>query len=529
MSVGQLSLLSGVGGFDEIQVQDGDDDNQVLIVQRNKVMVMKLSEASILHTWYGNQNQNIVAAVRNQDVFEECSVVVGFGEKQVALVNNLGSKINAFKKITLAKRLTGVLKLKGDHLGVMADGSLASLSQALEDDSIAYSEPVLSDKEKLLEARLVDKTTSLYVVFVVEENNILHLVKSRLMVSDGAMSVSATTKLSLGTRSEIQSWDIYSEEQPYVILWNKSGSISINRSLEEGGWTKVFTLENCNDTSIAALSPQYFAIMYTKHGDDGGHLDIVSIDYQVRTSEAKLKTTVHKGRGLHYVRGHLFGVGGGRIVVAPVSDLNKEQDEFLGVHMNPAECEELPTALQLYGQLPNLYKIGDSKGILNLLQSCIDVPEDILVDYLNFISSSDKHNLSDADRLEILNSVFTIDFSDTLMQQELSRLSLDQVLLLLETVCSLLQADDLNPQKEKRLFEWLELLLDNNYVQIVLAKDEKTSRVMGEVCSWAASREHSLKEFSRVCSTLSLMSTISPDVSCSAEEKLPYDIQIIEI
>ena len=39
--------------------------------------------------------------------------------------------------------------------------------------------------------------------------------------------------------------------------------------------------------------------------------------------------------------------------------------------MNPAECEELPTALQLYGQLPNLYKIGDSKGILNLLQSCI--------------------------------------------------------------------------------------------------------------------------------------------------------------
>ena len=39
--------------------------------------------------------------------------------------------------------------------------------------------------------------------------------------------------------------------------------------------------------------------------------------------------------------------------------------------MNPAECEELPTALQLYGQLPNLYKAGDSNGILNLLQSCI--------------------------------------------------------------------------------------------------------------------------------------------------------------
>ena len=42
------------------------------------------------------------------------------------------------------------------------------------------------------------------------------------------------------------------------------GSISVNRSLEEGGWTKVFTLDNCNDTSIAALSPQYFAVMYTK-------------------------------------------------------------------------------------------------------------------------------------------------------------------------------------------------------------------------------------------------------------------------
>ena len=36
-----------------------------------------------------------------------------------------------------------------------------------------------SVQEKLLEARIVDKTTSLYVVFVVEENNILHLVKSR--------------------------------------------------------------------------------------------------------------------------------------------------------------------------------------------------------------------------------------------------------------------------------------------------------------------------------------------------------------
>ena len=35
-------------------------------------------------------------------------------------------------------------------------------------------------------------------------------------------------------------------------------------------------------------------VFFGRHGDDGGHLDIVSIDYQVRTSEAKLKTTVHK-------------------------------------------------------------------------------------------------------------------------------------------------------------------------------------------------------------------------------------------
>ena len=51
--------------------------------------------------------------------------------------------------------------------------------------------------------------------------------------------------------------------------------------------------------------------------------------------------------------------------------------------MNPAECEELPTALQLYGQLPNLYKIGDSKGILNLLQSCIGKDR---LDILRFFS-----------------------------------------------------------------------------------------------------------------------------------------------
>merc|ERR1719383_949571 len=296
----------------------------------------------------------------------------------------------------------------------------------------------------------------------------------------------------------------------------------------EMAWREVYRLENCYDADIVAVSNNHFAVMYSKTNEDQGHLNLISIPFQLLSAEANLKTTIHKGRGLFAVNGYLFVVGGGRVAFSQLTNLNKQLDQYIGVQMKIEDLsnESDESALSLYLQLPKLYQKGDLKSIVETLTTRVDVPEDLVVDFVDHVTDP-KSKIKLDDQLELLQPIIDQEYSHTILLAELARLTLDQSLLMLEIICSILDDDSTAPVTEKRLFMWIETLIGNHYVQIVLSKDNRSAELMERIHGVIRRREAAIKESDLLQSSWKALTTLNlPE---QEDTQLPYSIQIIEL
>jgi len=538
MSLGTLTVLNGVGGIDETQVIEGDEEGHVVLIQKHKVMVMKVSEACILQTWYSSSNQPVVSAARNKDNFDSCTYLVGYDSNLVARVSNLGSKTSAFPKTKLRKDVFRLITSKGDHFVVFKDGSVGSLKALtptegeeieMEEEDL-YGKGILLKDEELLEVVLLAEGSSQLFAYVTVKDGELFLVRSRLGVNSDSSNplLLAVTRSNLGPRSDVISWDIFPGESSYMLIWKKSGGIMYCNDLEAQVWREVYRLENCYDADIAAVSNNHFAVMYSRTNEDTGHLNLISIPFQLLSAERNLKTTIHKGRGLFAVNGYLFIVGGGKVAFSQLTNLTKQLDQYIGVQMKIEDLsKELDeSAFSLYLHLPKLYKKGDLKSIVETLTTRIDVPEDLIVEFVDHVTDS-KTKIKFDDQLELLQPIISQEYSHTILQAELARLTLDQSLLMLEIICSILDDEDVTAVLEKRLLMWMELLIGNHYVQIVLSKDNRTAEVMDRTDSVIRRTEAANKEYSLLQSSLKALTMLEPPQQ--EDLHFPYFIQILEL
>lgn len=102
-------------------------------------------------------------------------------------------------------------------------------------------------------------------------------------------------------------------------------------------------------------------------------------------------------------------------VQSKIEDLSKELDESASVTF-----------------LPKLTK-GDLKAIVETLTTRIDVPEDLIVEFVDHVTDF-KTKIKSDDQLELLQPITTTRSTVTPFQAELARLSLDQSLLMLEII-----------------------------------------------------------------------------------------------
>lgn len=537
MSVGPLTILDGVGGRTETKVASGDEDGHILISQQNKVLVMKISESAILQSWYSSPNQPIKAAANNQDNFSNCSCVVAYDECTVARVNNLGSKLAAFEKTTLKKNIFDLVAVKGDHLVVFMDGTVGSLKGLIKGDEEGtqddwYSPPLLDTAtDTLLDAFLLeDGPVASMVLLVKSGNDQLNMYYGRLGLGEEKPVLTGVETNVLGPMEDFLSWHVFTGKPGYLLLWKKSGEILYTEDFVGLKWRVVFNEPNCYDSEICAISKDYCAVASSKHGEDGGRLKIISIQFQFVSSEAHIKTTIHKGRGLYYVSDYLFVVGGGRIAFASVSQLNKQLDEYIGLGFNSLPRDESNTtfgAISLYQTLPKLYESGDINKVLEALTSSIDVPEDLIVDFVDYITDEKKNDIPNTERRDYLLGILDIELSHTVLAGELARLSMEQGLLLIELICSILEDSSLQPHIENRLLSWLDLILSTNYVNTVVAKDERTLSVLECVHAKITKLEAEVESASTLVSILDAL----PSLNFNQDKDLnaPYSIQIKDL
>eukprot|EP00088_Acartia_fossae_P058594 TRINITY_DN6877_c0_g1_i5.p1 TRINITY_DN6877_c0_g1~~TRINITY_DN6877_c0_g1_i5.p1 ORF type:complete len:538 (-),score=115.96 TRINITY_DN6877_c0_g1_i5:66-1679(-) len=537
MSVGPLTILQGVGGRDETKVVEGDEDGHILITQQNKVLVMKISESAIMHSWYSSPNQPVIAAAKNQDNFENCSCVVVYDERTVARVNNLGSKLAAFEKTRLNRNVFDLLAVKGDHLVIFLDGTVGSLKGLIKGHEEGTSEdwynpPVLNtNTDTLLSAHLVEQGHVTSLVMVVKSaDQQLKICHGRLSLGEEKPVLSGVETKVLGSADDFLSWDVYTKKPGYLLLWKKSGEILYTEDFMSLQMRTVFTEANSYDSEICALSRDYCAIACSKHGEDGGSLKILSLQFQLVSSEAPLKTTIHKGRGLFYVSDYLLIVGGGRVAFGSISELDKQLDQYIGLGLNSSTNNPEVTnfgALSLYQSLPGLYKSGDMNKVLDTLTSHHDVPEDLVIDFLDFITDEAKNSLTNADRKDYLKKIMELELSHRVLAGEMTRLNMQQGLLLVELMCSILEDAVLQPSIENRLLSWLDLILSSNYVHTVLAKDDRTEAVLDTAYEKVLKLEEQLESASNLVCVLEALPALN--FTQDNEKNLPYSIQIKQL
>jgi len=532
MSVGPLTILEGVGGKEVTKVVSGDDDDHILISQQNKVLVMRVSESAILQSWYSSPNQLVIAAANNQDHFLNCNCVIAYDENTVACVNNLGSKLPAFEKTRLSRNIFDVFAVKGDHLVVFVDGTVGSLRGLVkghEEGDFApwYSPAILnSTTDTLLDAFLLADGPVSIVVLIAKSGNQLKLYHGRLSLGEEKPVLTGLVTKMLGPLDDFLSWHVFTGAPVYLLLWKKSGEILYTEDFTNLTWRTVFNEPNCYDSEICAISKDYCAIVSSKHDEDGGSLKIISLQFQLVSSEAHIKTTIHKGRGLFYVNDHLFVVGGGRIAFASVTQLDKQLDQYIGLGLNKSTISKEFGALSLYQNLPKLYASGDMNKVLEAMTASIDVPEDLIVDFVDYITDEEKHDIPNVERRDYLRGLLDLELSHTVLAGELTRLSMQQSLLLIELSCLILEDLSLDPLQENRLLSWIDLVLSINYVNTVVSKDERTLSVLEWVLEKMIKLEKEVEATSSLCSIIEALPSLSP--TQQENNNVPYSIKIMD-
>lgn len=149
--------------------------------------------------------------------------------------------------------------------------------------------------------------------------------------------------------------------------------------------------------------------------------------------------------------------------------------------------------------LPLLEK-NDFTHVIKAMKDFRDIPESVLVMLLTFcikVLKANSVDVSDREaflkfctpgnkggmrqKLDMLNSLFQLNFSDALLIPHLRNgLTLNEALFLLTYISYLLVDSDIkyNCDYESKLFDWCTLLMDAFYQQYLMTKDEKVTYVL---------------------------------------------------
>lgn len=198
-----------------------------------------------------------------------------------------------------------------------------------------------------------------------------------------------------------------------------------------------------------------------------------------------------------------------------------------------------------------LFEKNDCQNIRNTLKYFKDVPESILVQLINYtlrLINFNKINVSSLqdfakwytdfshlekskDKIELLNHVFEISFSDALLIPYLREsLTLNDALFLMTYITFLLidTDSDIDVAYESKLCDWCILLMDAFYQQFLMTKDEKVTNVLDNSLATIASLVSHLNKIDNVLPLLNKI--VSGKVlTDDSEDTLSYTIEMMQI
>lgn len=516
--------IPGVGGGGEMFVAAGDEDNTVMIGHKDgKVALYDVEERAIQHTWYTPTGEKVVDCQAGWGVEEKVAAVVIKKDDELVFATKTDSKLETMNKLKFGSKMVKMLVYNKEILVVFRSGCIKTLNYLKKHPDFEVNEDVIGEDEELKNSWIgQDKGITRIIHQIETKDKSIQFVSGQLLIDPDTASVSIVNNARntfLSTTTAV-ACDVLVDGQPTVAVLQPDGFLYTGPL--DGGHvtlTKVCQVAGVDNAGVTWVDKAHVAVMSSR---EGGMLQLVNVMYRAVVAQSALKTTVHSGRGIWWVEPHLYLTVGARVVSVEVEGLEGGLDKLLG---SLAVTQVENATLTLYSVIPDLIKKGDSSELAKLITNTADIPESLLLDCIKFFLSQSE--LRREAQVCYLGLLLSRGFSDAVMSDELRKVSLSDVVKLLEVLNSLMHDPAGTECSQASLLDWMSLVLNSHYLQLVVTNEANTVEVLEEVNATIKSLETTTK---MMVETRTLVHTIlNTNLPTVPANNHAYCIEIIQI
>jgi len=505
-------------------VTAGDEDGLVMIGHKEgKVALYDIQERAIHHTWFAATGEEVTDAQAGWGVEDKVEAVVVKQDDTIVFATQSDSKLEAMQKLKLSHRVQKMLVYNKEVLVVFKNGCVKSLNFLKKSPDFVVKEGVVGEDESLTDSWIgEDRGITRIIHRVQTKDNSSALLSGQLLIDPdtGDVKIVNTAWSDFGLTGDLLACDVLVEGNTTVAILRKDG-VLYSGHVGDGtdGLEAVCEVAGVDNAGVSWVDKDHVAVMSSR---EGGKLQLVNVVYRAVVAELAVKTTVHSGRGIWWVKPNLYLTVGARVVSVEVTGLDGGLDKLLGsLAVNNGDN----SALTLYSVIPDLIKKGDSVELAKLITNTPDIPESLLLDCIKFFLG--QCELRKEAQLCYLGLLLSRGFSDAVMADELRKVELNSVVKLLEVLNSLMHDPAGTECSQASLLDWMSLVLNSHYLQLVVSKEDNTVEVLEEVNATVKTLETTTKV---LVETKTLVHTIlNTNLPTVPSNNHAYCIEIIQI
>jgi len=507
--------LTGVGGgSSEVSIRDGLNNNEIVIVQGEKVVAFNLEDNCVEQTWYAGTGKKIRCAVSACGLWLESKVLIVVDEK-VVVWGEREKKVETCRQLDLKKNIKELMVFDNKHWVIFEDGSVELLKYFTDTDSEEWiNTKSVVNQSKILQSEMIQSPSHIIISHLLhdETTSNLLLVKGKVVNTEThTHDVIGIETFTVCPMAKIASQELY---RGMVTLVKRNGTLSVFHP--ESGTDDILTLPSADQCGLVNVSKDQVAVMGSLA--EGGFLQLINTTYRAVVVDSKVKNTSHKGKGIFFSEGRLFLAINSKIMSVSLGEnLHGGLDMLLGKLA-------IPQTQISYYTIPNLIKNNETEKLENALNNMQDIPEELLLDCIAYFLSC---QLPEADVERCLCAVFKQKISNAVMSTRVSELELPHVVKLCSVLDKLLNSEEDIKCEQESLLEWLSLLITSHYLQLVVSRDNNTLALLQKMVETVKSCQDTSKEL--IDSKVLVHNIVNTKVPPVKNNNQDYCIEIIQI
>lgn len=468
--------------------EDAESDTVIVTANSNIIGRYRVSDPKQITSW--NSKGSITCATIYDKQSQNYVGVFNQNELRTWGINE--ESIDKVKKYKFAEKIRGLVTSPEDGKTVIIfnKGNALYIDIALDKRKSSFESSCVQLKETICSYEILSIANGIVVSLLVKTDKSYRLI---------GVVPNETTELfhyQFQDNNKLLGYCLLSNKNlDCVSLWS-DGKLCRNSLLHDSNkpLKHLYTFQDFdNDQPVAlkTLSPYSIAICYLKNG--GLMLLVYSVKYNLIQCRQFYENCANFPQ-LWYFDNKLFLIIGHNLVVVPYAQENRTLSTLVGTNTENLEDRNddvLPESEICKKTVPQLLEENNTDGIRNLVESCRDIPDSIVIDILLWCMQKKK-----ARRFILQTILLTYTITDISTLR--NAVSVDASLELLEYV-----VNNISKHDNVKLVKWASVLVDAFYQQYMMSSDKNVLERLNSYMSILKKECDRLNDYMEIAATAS--------------------------